>query len=146
MHLDREPVTHIKELQQQRETRKASSRFSQHLFRKLFKQLSNGLPFKHSAGDEAGMVLAVTEYPCFADRAVAGQRSGEQVRQTSSAPEPILINRFEAKGIQRYLIHDIDAIILVPCANARCIRHGGPMRLLNSVGSWEFSIFFGGFI
>jgi hypothetical protein len=47
------------------------------------------------------MVIAVAEYPCFADRAVARQRHGEQASQTPAAPEAILIDRFESQGIER---------------------------------------------
>jgi hypothetical protein len=61
--------------------------------------LSEGLPFVWSIGNEAGMVVAVTEDPGFADRAVSRQRSGENAGQAPAAPEPVLVDRFESQGI-----------------------------------------------
>ena len=107
MHLDREHFTRIEELQQQREPAESPGQLSQQLLRPLLQQLTEGPPFERSIGNAAWMVIAVTEYPGFADRAVARKRCGEQVGQTPAAPEPILIDRFEAKGIQRYLTHGL---------------------------------------
>jgi hypothetical protein len=45
------------------------------------------------------MVIAVTQYPGFPNRAIFRQRSGENVGQTPTTPEPILVDRFESKGI-----------------------------------------------
>ena len=50
------------------------------------------------------MVIAIAKDPRLTDRA-ARQRCGEQVGQTPSAPEPILINRFESKRIQKHVTH-----------------------------------------
>ena len=101
MHLDRERVARIEELQQQREPAEAPGQFSQQLLRPLLKQLPDGPSFERSIGDAARMVLAVAQQPGFADGAIAGQRRGEQVGQTPAAPEPILIDRFESQWIQR---------------------------------------------
>jgi hypothetical protein len=58
------------------------------------------------------MVIAVAQQPGFADGAIAGQRRGEQIGQTSATPEPILIDRFESQWIQRYFIHGISIFTL----------------------------------
>ena len=105
MHLDRERVAHVEKFQQQREPAEAPGQFSQQLLRPLLKQLPDGPSFERSIGDAAGMVIAVAQQPRFADGAIAGQRRGEQVGQTPATPEPILVDRFESKRIQRYLIH-----------------------------------------
>ena len=99
MHLHREHFTYVEELQQQRESAETPSEFSHHLLRKLLQHLTDGPPFERSIGNTARMVCAVAEYPRFADRAVARQRRCEQVGQTPSAPEPILIDRFESQWI-----------------------------------------------
>jgi hypothetical protein len=52
------------------------------------------------------MIIAIAKYPRLADRA-ARQRCGEQVAQTPAAPKPILIDRFESEGIQRYLTQEL---------------------------------------
>jgi hypothetical protein len=85
----------------------ASGRFSQQLLRPLLEQLPESPTFERSIGDEAGMVIAVAEHPCFADRAVARQRRGKEIGQPPAAPEPILIDRRESQRIQRYLIHGV---------------------------------------
>ena len=79
MHLDRKHFTCIEKFQQQRKPAESSGQLSHHLFRKLVQQLSDGLPFKRSIGDAAGMVFAVAQYPRFAYGALARQRRGEQV-------------------------------------------------------------------
>jgi len=65
----------------------------------LVQQLLDGFTLERPFGDEAGMVIAVTENPRFANRAISRQRSGENVGQTPATPEPILVDRFESKGI-----------------------------------------------
>ncbi len=107
MHLNRKHVARIEKLQQQGEPAEAPGQFSQQLLRPLMKQLSDAPSLERSIGDAARMVIAVAQQPGFADGAIAGQRRGEQVGQTSSAPEPILINRFESQRIKGYLIHDM---------------------------------------
>src|ERR1035438_1316126 len=96
----------IEELQQQRESAESSGELSQHLLGKLRKQMVDGQALEWSIGYLARMVIAIAKYPRFADRA-ARQRCGEQVRQTSAAPGPILIDRFEPQGIQKYLTNAI---------------------------------------
>ena len=51
MHLDREHVPRVEELQQQREPAEAPGQFSQQLLRPLFKQLPDGPSFERSIGD-----------------------------------------------------------------------------------------------
>ena len=53
MHLDREHVAHVEELQQQREPAETPGQFSQHLLRPLLKQLPDGPSFERSIGDAA---------------------------------------------------------------------------------------------
>ena len=86
MHLDREHVARIEELQQQREPAEAPGQFSQQLLRPLMKQLPDAPSLERSIGDAAGMVIAVAQQPGFADGAIAGQRSGEQVGQDAGRP------------------------------------------------------------
>jgi hypothetical protein len=45
------------------------------------------------------VVIAVAQQPGFTDRSVARQRCREQIGQAPAAPEPILVDRFESKGI-----------------------------------------------
>jgi hypothetical protein len=71
------------------------NQLSQHLFGKLFQQLTDRLPFERSISYLAGMVIAVAEYPRLADRPTRSW-SGEQFRQTPASPKPVLIDRFEA--------------------------------------------------
>src|SRR5580700_7699011 len=52
------------------------------------------------------MVIPVTEYPSFANRTLLRRRSGEQLGQTPATPKSILIDGFESKWIERYLIHN----------------------------------------
>ena len=59
---------YIEELQQQWKSLKLVGQLSQHLFWKLLQQLTDGLPFERSFGHLALMVIAVAEYPRFADR------------------------------------------------------------------------------
>ena len=70
-------------------------------------QLSDGPAFEWSISNLARMVIAITEYPRFADRPVARHRCGEQVGQTPAAPEPILIDRLESERIQKYLTQEL---------------------------------------
>ena len=46
------------------------------------------------------MVVTVAQQPCFADGAITGQRRGEEIGQTTAAPEPILIDWFEARDTE----------------------------------------------
>ena len=101
MHLDREHLAGVEELQQQREPLETPGQLSQQLLWRLLDQLPDGQSLERSIGDAAGMVIAVAEHPGFADRAVAGQRRGQQAGQAPAAPEPILIDRLESQRIQR---------------------------------------------
>src|SRR5664279_1389777 len=56
MHLDREHLAYIEELQQKWESTEASGQLSQHLLWKLLQQLSDGPPFERSVSDAALMV------------------------------------------------------------------------------------------
>jgi hypothetical protein len=64
----------------------------------------------------ARMVIAVAEHPCFADGTIAGQRCGEQVGQTTAAPEPILINWFESQRVQKLLTQKLSLCSYVSLA------------------------------
>jgi len=86
MHLHREHFTRVEELQEQGETTDRMRQLSQQLLWKLVQQLTYGPPFERSVSDAARMVVAVAQDPSFADRAVAGQRWGEQAGQTPAAP------------------------------------------------------------
>jgi hypothetical protein len=41
--------------------------------------LPDGFSFVRAIGNDAGMVIAVAQQPGFADRAIAGEWSGEQI-------------------------------------------------------------------
>src|ERR1035441_2046908 len=96
----------IEELQQQRESAESPGELSQQLLGKLRQQLSDGLALERSISHSARMVISIAKYPRLADRA-ARQRCSEQFAQTPAAPKPILINRFESQGIQKYLTNAI---------------------------------------
>ena len=93
----------VEELQKQRESVETPGQLPQHLLGKLLQQLTDSPTFEWSTGNVALMIIAVAKQPCFADRAVTRQWCGEQVVQMPAAPEPILIDRFELQGIQKYL-------------------------------------------
>src|ERR1017187_2994016 len=114
---------YIEELQQQWKSLKVMGQPSQNLFWKLLQQLTNRLPFERPFGYLALMVIAVAEYPRFADRS-ARQRGGKQVCQMPSAPQPILIDRFESQWIQRYLRNGLS--LLVFRQHAHLTRHLEP--------------------
>jgi len=76
MNLHGERGTCIEELQQEREPLEPPSQFPQQGFRPLLHQLPEGLSLERAIGDEAGIVLAVTQEPGFADGVITGQRSG----------------------------------------------------------------------
>ena len=67
--------------------------------------------FERSIGNEARMVIAVAENPCFAERPTTGQRCAEQVGQTSAAPKPILIDWFESQGVQKLLTQESSLLL-----------------------------------
>ena len=71
MDLDGEGLAHIEELQQQRKSGKAASQSSHELLRRLVQQLFDGFSLQRSVGDEAGMVVAVAQYPGFSNRAIS---------------------------------------------------------------------------
>src|ERR1700678_3100793 len=96
----------IEEFQQQRKSAETPGQLSQKLLRKLFQQLSDSPSFKRSFGYLTRMVIAVAEDPRLAHR-TARQRCRKQGGQMPTAPEPILINRFESQWIQRRLINGI---------------------------------------
>jgi hypothetical protein len=72
----------------------------------MVQQLSESPFFEWSVCHLARMVIAVAEYPRFANE-TARQRSRKQVGQVPTAPEPILIDWFESQWIQRCLINGI---------------------------------------
>src|ERR1017187_1592034 len=63
MHLDREPLCHIEELQQQRETTEVSGMSAQQSLTRLIQQLSDSLALQMSISDNAGMFVAVAQNP-----------------------------------------------------------------------------------
>ena len=68
MHLDREHLACVEELQQQREPAEAPGQFSQQLLWRLLQQLPDGPSLERPIGDAARMVIAVAQQPGFADR------------------------------------------------------------------------------
>ena len=106
MHLDREHLARVEKLQKQGEPAETAGEPSQHLLRRLLQQLPNGLSFEQPVGDPAGVVIAVTEDPGFADRAVARQRRGKQIGELPTAPGSILVDRLETQRVQRHFTHD----------------------------------------
>jgi hypothetical protein len=52
----------------------------------LVQEFLDGFSRERSVGDEAGMVVAVTENPSFSDRTISRQRRGENVGQTPATP------------------------------------------------------------
>src|ERR1700722_7658387 len=106
MHLHREHFTYVEELEQQREAAETSSEFSHYPFWKLLQHLTDGLPLEPSIADTAGMIFAVAQYPRFTDWAVPWQWRFQQAGETPSAPQPILVDRFELQRVERCLAHD----------------------------------------
>jgi hypothetical protein len=76
MHLDRKHLTCIEELQQQRKSGESTSQLS-HQWHRTLLHFTDGAPFERPVGNMARMILAVTQYPRFADGAIARQRRGE---------------------------------------------------------------------
>ena len=62
---------------------------------------------QRSVGDEAGMVVTVTENPRFANRTAARQRYGEQIVEAPATPEAVLVDRLKAQRIESCLLHGI---------------------------------------
>jgi hypothetical protein len=67
--------------------------------------LSDSLALQRSISHNAGMFVAVAQNPCLADRRNARQWRGEKTGQTSTAPKPILEDRFKSQRIERYIFH-----------------------------------------
>ena len=107
MHLHRKHLACVKKLEEQRKAAEARSQLAHQWFPELFHQVADGSSLKRSIGNLALMIIAVAEYPSFANRTVTRQRRGEQVGQSPTAPQPILINWLEAQGIQRHLAHSV---------------------------------------
>jgi hypothetical protein len=53
---------------------------------------------------DAAFFACLQHDPCFAETAFIRQGRGEKIGQTPAAPEFILIDRFEAQGIQKWLL------------------------------------------
>src|ERR1700677_111181 len=105
MHLNRERLLNIEELQQESKTSVVLRQVSHEVLRRFVHDLPNCLSFQRSRGDEAGMIVSVAEQPGFTDRAITRKRSRQHVGQTPAAPGSILVNRLEAQWIKRYVIH-----------------------------------------
>ena len=106
MHLDREDVARVEELEQEWKSLESAGPCSQHLLRRLFEQLPDGRSFERSIGHSTGMLVAVAEEPGFANRLVARQRRGEQFCQPPAAPEPVLVDRIKSQRVKRYSAHN----------------------------------------
>ncbi len=87
MHLDREHFPGVEKFKQQGESTETRGQLSQQLLPRLLQQLGDGLPFKGSIGNSARMVIAVTEYLGFANRAVVRQGRSEQVGPSGGRPK-----------------------------------------------------------
>ena len=61
MHLDRELVVCVEELEEHGEPSETARQFSQQLVRRLLQQLPDGRSFERPGGDLAGMVIAVAQ-------------------------------------------------------------------------------------
>src|ERR1700678_1249851 len=99
MHLHREHFACIQELEQQWKSLETPGEFSHHLFWKLLQHVTDGLTFERSIANTAGMVFTVAQYPRFTDWTVARQGRCHHVGQTPSAPQPILVDRFESQRV-----------------------------------------------
>jgi len=111
MHLHREPFPHIEKLQEKRKSREPPGQFSHELPRRLLQQFIERLPLERALRDQARMVFPVAQNPCFPDRTFARQWSGEQLRQTASTPESILVDRLKSERIERYLFDEFLSVI-----------------------------------
>src|ERR1035441_7193822 len=105
MHLHGEHLVCVQKLEKQRETAEARRQLAHQLFLESLHHLSKGLPCQRSIRNHALVVRTVAEHPCFTDGSVPRKRCGEQIGQPPAAPQPILVDRLEAQGIQRHLIH-----------------------------------------
>ncbi len=63
--------------------------------------LSEGLPLERPVGDTARVIVAIAEYPRFADGADLRKGCREEIAQAPTAPQAILIERFESQRIER---------------------------------------------
>jgi hypothetical protein len=99
MYLYREHLVRIQKLEQQWETVEARRQPPHQLFSELLNHLPKRLALKRSIRNQALVIDAVAQHPCFADRSIARQRRGEQARQAPATSQPILIDRLEAQWI-----------------------------------------------
>ena len=116
MHLDREHFPGVEKFKQQGESTETRGQLSQQLLPRLLQQLGDGLPFKGSIGNSARMVIAVTEYLGFANRAVVRQGRSEQVGQAAAAPKPVLIDWFKSEAdTAQYDLSPLFALLRYAC-------------------------------
>jgi len=109
MNLHREQLTCVEELQQQRESAEIARPAFPLAVLETVPSVERWSAFEGAIGNAARMVVAVAQYPRFADRAVARQRCREQTGQTPAAPQPIPIDGRESQGIESALTHGLSA-------------------------------------
>ena len=79
MHLNREHFVAIEKLEQQRKMREKAGLFAHQFGRELLPQITKRPPSKRPIGNVTHVVIAVTEYPRFANRTITRQWLAEQV-------------------------------------------------------------------
>src|SRR5258706_6087861 len=111
MHLHGQHLVHVEKFQRQRKSPESLRQLAENKVRRQFQQLSNGVAFERSIGHPAGMLVAIAQQPGFSDWSIARQGGAEPVRQTPSAPKPVLIDRYEAERIEYGLAHCSLAVV-----------------------------------
>jgi hypothetical protein len=94
MHLYREHLARVEELQQQGETTESRCRLFQDLSSELLQQPTQGLALERSVENAAGVVLTVAQNPNLSDRVVTRQQPREQAPQPPPTPRPVFTYRF----------------------------------------------------
>ena len=75
----------VEKLQQQGESLETPGQLSHQLFLRLLHHFAESPPFQGSIGNLARMIIAIAQYPRFANKTI-GQRDGEQIGQAPTAP------------------------------------------------------------
>ena len=86
VHLNRKSLAHIEKLQEQRKACVMPRELAKELFRRLLQQMAESSTFERALRDNAGMVLAVAENPCFTDGLVC--RATARQEDSPSAGHP----------------------------------------------------------
>ena len=86
MHLEREHLAHVEELDQQREATEAAGQHAEQLLRRLLHQMTDRLPLERTIGNATRVVVSIAQHPRLADWSMARQRRGQQVGEAPAAP------------------------------------------------------------